>query len=290
MSLDPLVSVIITCYNQGKYLAEAIESVINQSYSNWECVIINDGSKDNTEEVALSFVGKDPRIRYFSQANQGVAAARNKGLSEISGDFIQFLDADDYLHHGKFSTQVKRLEEELEIDVIFGSSRYFFEDEPESFYPLHFRGGPPCDITFQDRFQVEMLFKHNVCTNCAAMYRKSKLGSLQFKKVIFEDWVFNLECALLGMKFHFDNSFSAQSYIRITSSSQMVQHALQAKEIQKFQGFLLGLVKEYRYPLATKIVLDDTSILPNTWKDYVRMVTPPIVISIGKSIKSKFSN
>ncbi len=106
MNNGNLVSVIITSYNQGRYLNDSIGSLLNQSYKDWECIIINDGSEDDTEKIALEYCGKDSRFSYQFQINQGVSAARNSGVYMAKGDFIQFLDADDYLHSGKFSHQI----------------------------------------------------------------------------------------------------------------------------------------------------------------------------------------
>ena len=89
----PLISVIIPCYNQGHFLTEAIESVLAQTYPHFEIVVIDDGSKDNAEEVA----GGYPGVRYIRQENSGLAAARNTGLRRSRGGYIVFLDADDRL-------------------------------------------------------------------------------------------------------------------------------------------------------------------------------------------------
>ncbi|MBK6637720.1 MAG: glycosyltransferase family 2 protein [Rhodocyclaceae bacterium] len=106
----PLVSVIVPCYNQGRFLEEAIASLIAQTYPKWECLIINDGSTDDTRQVALELARTEPRIRLFEQANCGLAAARNSGLREARGDYIQLLDADDELLPDKFATQVALLQ------------------------------------------------------------------------------------------------------------------------------------------------------------------------------------
>ncbi|WP_188859622.1 glycosyltransferase family 2 protein [Oceanobacillus indicireducens] len=91
------VSIIIPVYNKEMYLNDCIQSVVNQQYRDIEIIIINDGSKDNSENIIEKWSAKDKRIRYFSQRNQGVAIARNKGISIANGDYIFFLDADDYL-------------------------------------------------------------------------------------------------------------------------------------------------------------------------------------------------
>lgn len=94
-SEEPLVSVIIPVYNREDYIGEAIESVLNQTYKNFELIIVNDGSTDNTENIVKGYAEKDKRIKYFYQENQGAYSARNKGIEESNGEFISFLDSDD---------------------------------------------------------------------------------------------------------------------------------------------------------------------------------------------------
>lgn len=113
--MEAKISVIIPCYNQGHFLTESVESVVAQTYSNWECIIINDGSKDNTEDVALSFIKRDNRIKYIRKKNGGLSSARNAGLDGATGDFIQFLDCDDFIDKNKFA---ESLQEDAGADVI----------------------------------------------------------------------------------------------------------------------------------------------------------------------------
>lgn len=89
------VSIIIPCYNCGRYLSEALDSCLSQSYTDWEGIIVNDGSVDETEEVAMRYVEKDGRFKYFFQLNRGVSAARNVGIRESTGYYILPLDADN---------------------------------------------------------------------------------------------------------------------------------------------------------------------------------------------------
>jgi glycosyltransferase involved in cell wall biosynthesis len=96
-----LISIIIPCYNQGEFLNETILSVYNQTNSNWECIIINDGSTDNSDEIANEWVRKDNRFKYFYKENEGVSSARNLGLEKVNGNYIQFLDSDDLLDSRK---------------------------------------------------------------------------------------------------------------------------------------------------------------------------------------------
>lgn len=90
-----LVSIITPCYNGAKYISETIESVIAQTYSDWEMIIIDDGSKDNSAEIINAYVKKDSRIRLIYQDNAGSACARNRGIQCAEGQYIALLDADD---------------------------------------------------------------------------------------------------------------------------------------------------------------------------------------------------
>ena len=88
----PLVTVIVPCYNQGEYLNDALLSILNQTYSKWECIIINDGSRDNTSEIANFWCKQDHRFKYLKKDNGGLSSARNAGLKISIGKYIQFLD------------------------------------------------------------------------------------------------------------------------------------------------------------------------------------------------------
>ena len=106
------VTVIIPAYNAGQYLSEAIDSVRAQTYSgNWELWVIDDASEDGTEQVAKAYQTRDARIHYYrQQKNQGVAAARNKGLELAAGNYVAFLDADDWWEPDKLEVQMRTLE------------------------------------------------------------------------------------------------------------------------------------------------------------------------------------
>jgi glycosyltransferase involved in cell wall biosynthesis len=114
---NPLVSVIMPAYNAAEYIAEAIESVLIQNYRNFELVIINDGSTDNTEEIVASF--KDAKIRYFRQENHGLAATHNTGIKKSRGKFITKLDADDKMTPDFISRHLEQFEKYPEADLVY---------------------------------------------------------------------------------------------------------------------------------------------------------------------------
>lgn len=123
-STAPLISVIIPCYNQGRFLADAVESVLAQDYPAVEVIVVNDGSTDNTAEVAAAL---GPRIRYIEQENRGVCVARNAGLLASCGKWLLFLDADDFLVPGVLRRIITAAQCEPDRDVFLG--QWHFADE-----------------------------------------------------------------------------------------------------------------------------------------------------------------
>lgn len=95
MTHAPLISIIVPCYNQAQYLDECLESVLNQTFSNWECIIVNDGSPDHTEDIAKKWCEKDSRFIYLNKENGGLSSARNAGITIAKGEWILPLDSDD---------------------------------------------------------------------------------------------------------------------------------------------------------------------------------------------------
>ena len=104
---DPLVSVIMPAYNAEKYISESIESVLTQSYQNWELLITDDRSNDNTQQIVEEYCARDKRIKYFiNKENGGAGVARNNSIENASGRFIAFLDADDQWLPEKLTKQI----------------------------------------------------------------------------------------------------------------------------------------------------------------------------------------
>ncbi|MBX2865984.1 MAG: glycosyltransferase family 2 protein [Leptolyngbyaceae cyanobacterium MAG.088] len=119
MNSNLLVSIVIPAYNAATYLPEVIQSVIDQSYKNWELLVINDGSKDNTAEVTNHYCQKDSRIRLISKENGGVSVARNLGAKLAKGELIAFLDSDDLWSKDKLLTHTEYMEANPQVGVSF---------------------------------------------------------------------------------------------------------------------------------------------------------------------------
>jgi glycosyltransferase involved in cell wall biosynthesis len=116
----PLVSVTICCYNSERYIAQTVQSVLDQTFSDFELIIVNDGSTDRTEEIVRGF--DDPRIHYQYQENRGLAATRNRTLELAQGKYIAFLDHDDLWVPEKLALQIPLMEVREDIAVVYGNA------------------------------------------------------------------------------------------------------------------------------------------------------------------------
>jgi glycosyltransferase involved in cell wall biosynthesis len=116
-----LVSVIIPVYNCEKYLGQAIESVLAQTYRQVEIIVVDDGSTDGTADVARRFA----TVKYHFQPNQGIGASRNRGIDLANGGFFGFLDADDIWVNNKLLYQMRAFDETTELDMVFGHTQQF---------------------------------------------------------------------------------------------------------------------------------------------------------------------
>ena len=119
------VSVILTVYNRERYLKRSIESLINQNFSNWELIAVDDGSTDNSLDVLRLYQGDYPDIKVLHQENQGIAQSRNRGIFQSSGKYITFLDSDDEYEKSHILKRVQYLNDHPEIDLLFGGVKLF---------------------------------------------------------------------------------------------------------------------------------------------------------------------
>lgn len=131
----PMVSVILPVYNGERYLAEAIDSILRQTYTNFELIVINDGSRDGSAQCVAGF--DDPRILYFDQENMGLAATLNRGLSLARGEFVARQDQDDISLSNRFAEQVVFLEKNPDYGMVGTWAEIFSESEAKKRYHYH---------------------------------------------------------------------------------------------------------------------------------------------------------
>jgi len=125
----PAVSVIIPSYNLGQYIGETLQSVKDQTFQDWECLVVENGSQDNSKEVIREFVSLDPRFKLIPLlSNVGVAAARNMAMQRCFGKYIVFLDADDLMDPRYMEQAVAALEEDPSLNVVYAQADRFGEE------------------------------------------------------------------------------------------------------------------------------------------------------------------
>lgn len=176
--MQNLVSVVIPCFNHGVYLLEAINSVLDSTYSELEIIIVDDGSTDNSGEVAREIVSKHENIFYIYQKNQGLSAARNRGIKEARGEFILPLDADDKISSQYIEQAFKVLKNDQGMKVVYCKAEFF---------------GRKCESWDLKKFSLKDLAYSNMIF-CCALFRKvdwKNAGGYSSELIGgWEDWEF----------------------------------------------------------------------------------------------------
>ncbi len=215
----PEVSVIIPCYNHGKYLGESVESVILQTFQQFEIIIVNDGSTDNTKEISEKLVNEYPHhsIKLINQKNSGQPAiARNNGISVAKGSYILPLDADDKLHPKAIENYLKRLNKrDNDPVVVFGWLQSFGTDN-SLWAASEFE---PRQILHRNQIPASSLFRRSVW-ELQKGYRTNVPG--------FEDWDFWIGAIRIGAKFL--NVKQVTTYYRKTTEESFVDRGIRSHE------------------------------------------------------------
>lgn len=253
MPANSLISVIIPCFQQGQFLEQALDSILKQKYSNWECLIIDDGSTDNTSGIGEKWAGKNSRFRYFFKTNEGVSAARNFGLSKSKGEYVQFLDADDYLLPNKLSSGYTVLSKNPDAEVVISNFSMFKEDPGK---PLR----PYCELK-QEFFNLESImydwnFTFSIPIHCG-FFRKKVFDKIIFPEQLSaqEDWLVWVEI----FRSHKDAVFIDEPLVlyRIHPASRMQSKDIQNDQIkamellriklssEEYQKFTEAIIKRY---------------------------------------------
>lgn len=184
------ISVIIPTYNAAKYLNASIQSVLSQTFKDFELLIIDDGSTDNTKEIISAY--DDSRLKYFYQSNHGKSYSRNKGIFESTGEFICFLDADDFYYENKLRYLFEFLNDNPQVGCAAGATRRISENGRTIFRK-----------TYNDNrlITVENLLFGNPITICSTLIRTKyvkKIEGFDTELKRGEDWDFHYRLALSG--------------------------------------------------------------------------------------------
>ena len=203
MIIEPLVSAIIIFLNGEKYLDEAIQSVIDQTYSNWELLLVDDGSSDRSTEIARSYAKLRPdKIRYLEHEghqNKGMSATRNLGISRANGDYIGFLDADDIWLPDKLAEQMAIFKQHPECGMVYGRTQIWYswtgdskDTNKDHFYPLGVKAN---SVVYPPKIALLLLEnKAQSPTTCNALFNRNVFDKAGFFledfKGMFEDAAF----------------------------------------------------------------------------------------------------
>jgi len=191
---QPLISIIVPCYNVEAFINKALDSIYNQTYENWECVLIDDGSKDKTKDEIETWLKNDTRFKYFYQDNQGLSGARNTGLKKVQGDFVYFFDSDDLLNHETLENLFSLVDED--IDIVIGKNAITKGQSNQIADFLEHYSKPLKKLHNHNKELIKLVVEQPIiCVAWNKLYRKSFLDTHQliFKKgILHEDelWFF----------------------------------------------------------------------------------------------------
>lgn len=220
----PMVSVIVPTYNYGRYIIDAVKSLQDQTYNNWECIIVDDGSTDTTKDIVRTLSYSDNRLKYIYQENQYQAVGKNTGLKTSQGDYIQFLDADDMLEPNKLENQVAFMEQHNSVDITYTDTRYFpTEDSSARWYFMH-----PDNAEWIPKIKgsgteiIKQIVNDNFLTINSPLIRRAVLadvGNFDEKLKLVEDWDFWIRCCLKGKHIEYNNWDGSFALVRSHESS-----------------------------------------------------------------------
>lgn len=172
------VSFIVPCYNLRDFLPETLNSIISQSFCDWECIVVDDGSSDDSASIADAYASRDCRIRVIKQHNGGVVTARNNGVLASTGRYLVFLDADDVIMPGFLSEAVPILDARPEVKLVYGPAEQFGKGVKTALMPM-------------SEFSMEAMLGHN-CIYVTALFRKADFlragGFREEMSAGLEDW------------------------------------------------------------------------------------------------------
>jgi glycosyltransferase involved in cell wall biosynthesis len=257
----PIVSVIVPCHNYGQFIHEALQSVSAQTFSQWECIVVDNDSTDNTSEIVAQIQKNDKRFKYMFQKNKGVSSARNTGIKQSSGKYILPLDADDKIGKTYLEKAIGILEENKKIKIVYCKAEYFGDitaawNLPE--YDIH-----------------NMLIESHIF--CSGLYKRTDYeltgGYSEEMEVGFEDWDFWLTLLSAGGEVY--QIPEVLFYYRIRSSSR--NNLIAANKDQ--QRVLRQIIYQRHKDLYTKYLS-----IPDLIQDYINIRNEMAYIKAQKRI------
>lgn len=268
--MQPKISIVIPCYNQDAFLDKCIASIHSQSFENWECLLVDDGSTDKTAEISKFWVAKDQRFRYFYKENGGVSTARNLGIEKSLGEFIFFVDSDDFLYD-HFALQ--HLADKITEDVDLISANFCFVHENEKIsYPKESEIIQQQKTLIKEEILNAYLDQKISGIGCNKLIKKSFLNkfNIHFAENVshFEDFLFFLECYSVAGKMVFIPQIT-YFYNRLNfNSASTLSQTLQKEKFQNSQLILLQNIARFATTSKRWLLLDKKKVVQYFSKNY----------------------
>ena len=221
MATTPILSIIMPCYNQAQYIDEAIQSVIRQTYKDWELIIVDDGSTDDSFSIAKRYAQSDSRIKAFSQDNGGPSKARNNGVKRSSGKYIMFFDSDDRLAPQYLDIGVQYMTSHPECTVFYSRLKRFGKMNDE--VGIHF-------ISYEQELCVSSLFLTCIIKRSDFV----RIGGFDEQMKGYEDWEM-----FIRLLYHNDNVYQYPEIMffyrwNMDEGSVNLQAIRRSKEIMEY--------------------------------------------------------
>lgn len=274
--MSALVSIIVPCYKQAHFLKDSLQSVLGQTYTNWECIIVNDGSPDNTATVAAQWCAADSRFRYLEKINGGLSSARNAGIAISNGIYILPLDADDVLHPEYLQYTVPVLEQNDEVAIVSCNTKFFKNTIQNTFQEQK-----PIGTTYH-----AMLFENNLVAT--SLYRRESWAAVggydENMKLGFEDWEFWLSLIKTGKTYHVVPEFL---FFYRKAEQSMLTNTLQNHRINNLQ-YVVAKHKDL-YQQHFDNTISYLFFLTNMYRNSEQKVKHSLAFQIAKIMAKPFS-
>lgn len=248
--MKPILSIIIPCYNSETTLETTLESVISQDFEDWEAIIINDGSTDATEEIALRWVESDKRFKYFAKPNEGLGKTRNYGIAKSNGLYILPLDSDNQLIKDFSKDAIAVFEKNQDIGVVYGDAQYFGEKN---------------GIWKVDDYNLNKMLVDNYIDACAIYKKKlwEQVGGYDETMPYqgHEDWDFWIALGILNVKFQHLKKIAFKYYV---SKNSMIRSFTDEMIVLNNEYIFIKYNKQYQ-----KIYSDVYSLYEKNEKQYL---------------------
>ena len=237
-----LISIVVPIYNVEKYLRQCLDSIMNQSYEQFECLLVNDGSPDNSADICREYVDKDSRFKYFEKENGGVSSARNLGIERSGGAYITFIDPDDWVESDYLEVLYRALIDE-KADISVSTYKQFNMDD-NCYYVHSYQRGYEKRVFNQREFILELplleRYDYSYGYSTCKLVDRNVLGDFKFNEVttLSEDMEFWYKVYLFSNKVAYVNR---DTYVYRTGNLRIYDSEAIRSDIQQRLNFLTFL-------------------------------------------------